>query len=307
MDGIKFINSKDIQNYLMEIDYKLSSEQILFLILNNHFLTVDERIVALKELKETSPNDKLVSITNNLFEELVGIRLHDFIERYLDNLNRQIAFLKEEDKRFCYQLYGLSDSCRYELIGSFQNYENGHNRIEEESDCYNYFKLKKIPFEDAFDREYFRQKYLELPYAVAYIDKSLVLMDCFANDTNSKPQDHYTDCMYITIPLPFKKGDIVRFRASPWIEMTDKEKKSEYSVFHSYAPTEDSLHKYQGTDRSDMYYCGYRPKKQGVKLHEYNFFCFDIEYADSAELKGHNKRLKALSDVLKEKCKEHQA
>ena len=50
-----------------------------------------------------------------------------------------------------------------------------------------------------------------------------------------------------------------------------------------------------------MYYCGYRPKKHGFKLREYNFFCFDIEYADSAELKGHKKRLKALSDVLKEK------
>ncbi|MBE6422845.1 hypothetical protein [Succinivibrio dextrinosolvens] len=301
MDGIKFINSKHIQHHLREIDYRLSSEQILFLLLNNHFMTVDERIAALRELKETAPNDKLVSITNKFFEELVGIRLHDFIDSYLKNLNRHIAFLKEEDKRFCYQLYGLSDSCKYKLIGSFQNYENSHNRIEEESDCYNYFKLKKIPFEDAFDREYFRQKYMELPYAEAYIDKSLVLMDCFANDTNSKPQDHYTDSMYITIPLPFRKGDIVRFRASPWIEMTDKEKKSEYSVFHSYAPTEDSLHKYQGTDRSDMYYCGYRPKKHGFKLNYYDFFCFDIEYADSAEIKGHNKRLKALSAVLKEK------
>lgn len=307
MDGIKFINSKDIQHYLREIEYKLSSEQILFLIINNHFLTVEDRIAALKELKETSTNDKLVSITNNFFEELVGIRLHDFIERYLDNLNRQIAFLKEEDKRFCYQLYGLSDSRRYKLIGTFQNYDNGLNRIEEESDCYNYFKVKKIPFEDAFDREYFRQKYLELPYAVAYMDKELMLLDCYANDINIKPQDHYTDCMYITIPLPFEKGDIVKFTSSPWIEKTDKDKMSEFSVFNSYAPTEDSLHKYQGTDHSDMYYCGYRPKKHGFKLREYNFFSFDIEYADSAELKGHNKRLKALSAVLKEKCKEHQA
>lgn len=307
MDGIKFINSKDIQNYLREIDYKLSSEQILFLILNNHFLTVDERIVALKELKETSPNDKLVSITNNFFEELVGIRLYDFINSYLDDLNRQIAFLKEEDKRFCYQLYGLSDSRRYKLIGTFQNYDNGLNRIEEESDCYNYFKVKKIPFEDAFDREYFRQKYLELPYAVAYMDKEQRLLDCYANDINIKTQDHYTDCMYITIPLPFEKGDIVKFTSSPWIEKTDKDKMSKFSFFNSYAPTEDSLHKYQGTDHSDMYYCGYRPKKHGFKLREYNFFSFDIEYADSAELKGHNKRLKALSDVLKEKCKEHQA
>ena len=307
MDGIKFINSKDIQNYLREIDYKLSSEQILFLILSNHFLTVDERTAALIELKKTAPNDKLKSITNDFFEELVEIRLHDFIDGYLKTIEGHIAFLKEEDKRFCYQLYCLSDSSRYELIGTFQNYDNGLNRIEEESDCYNYFKVKKIPFEDAFDREYFRQKYLELPYAVAYMDKELMLLDCYANDINIKPQDHYTDCMYITIPLPFKKGDIVRFIESPWIEKTDKDKKSEYSVFHSYAPTEDSLHKYQGTDRSDMYYCGYRPKKHGFKLHEYNFFCYDIEYADSAELKGHNKRLKALSAVLKEKCKEHQA
>ena len=47
MDFIGYIASKDVRQYLYDIDYKLSADQVIFVVLSCSFISVDEKVSTL--------------------------------------------------------------------------------------------------------------------------------------------------------------------------------------------------------------------------------------------------------------------
>lgn len=79
MDFIRYISSKDVRQYLYDIDYKLSADQIIFIVLSCSFISIDEKLKALNDFRQTSDDVPLTSITDESFSETIGLTSHEFI------------------------------------------------------------------------------------------------------------------------------------------------------------------------------------------------------------------------------------
>ena len=105
MDFIQFVNSKDIRKYLYDINYKLSVDQMIFVVLRCMFISVDKKIEALLEIKRTTSNVALSSIgRESYFNELSGIMSYEFIDRCIDNFNQQLVHIKTSSDENFYEV-----------------------------------------------------------------------------------------------------------------------------------------------------------------------------------------------------------
>ena len=86
MDFIRYVNSKDVRQYLYDIDYKLSADQVIFIVLSCPFISVDEKVKSLQEYLQSSDALPLTSITDMSFQETFGITSHEFIRRYISDV-----------------------------------------------------------------------------------------------------------------------------------------------------------------------------------------------------------------------------
>ena len=136
MDFIRFVNSRDIREYLYELDYCLSGEQKLFLVDKCYRIPLEERLFALEELL-AEPDEEVTIRHPDFFVEQPkdGDKsetesLHALTKGILENYRIQISLLKNEEPESYYELSilekGRSEFYSFARFPSFEAAVNGY-------------------------------------------------------------------------------------------------------------------------------------------------------------------------------------
>lgn len=304
MDCIKYVNSKDIRKYLYDIDYKLNVEQQFFLIVMCNFITLKEKISALEELCDFTEDSSMHSITNPVFSESLGLSVHEFIRRYICDTYAKFKFIKDFSTDFVYEAELMdSSSDDFQHIGYYRNYDNclGAIRDYAEDEYYgkqnDFYRIRKFIFSESAETSDDCKE--EVATCILSKEAEVLKVDC-GSVSGLKLYGVDVSAMLISIPMPFKRGDIVKRLGIPYYSM-DRKNHHNYSVFLSYTPSEigqfdDSpVH-----DGSDILYWGLFPDENGF-YKEHTSFYYDLEYADKAELEAINRKLIPLGEMEKGK------
>ena len=289
MDFIRYIASKDVRQYLYDIDYKLSADQVIFVVLSCSFISVDEKVKALDDYLQSSEELPLTSITDESFSETIGLTSHEFIRRYKRDVETMTEFMKANTSGYFYQariMYeGNSDP---DLIGCFKTYKSCFEAIikySEENEIEPNVRLRvdKFPFDD--DDSGNGENYLsDSNYCL--FSNNLELMDIHVYDNNCKTYGVGIDGMYVGIPMPFRKGDIVSLG------------RDINGVYLGYHPEKPEDYK-PGRSYGDILFYGIYAENCGFDGGYGIVFNYDVEYKDPALLSGDDLKLIPLSKYLK--------
>ena len=92
MDFYKYINSKDVAEHLRKMNFELSSQDCLWILLQNENLTLNEKAEALKYV---------LTMPDYEFANSDGKSVHTFIKEYFDYLELiKREFIEKDDNSF---------------------------------------------------------------------------------------------------------------------------------------------------------------------------------------------------------------
>ncbi len=285
MDCIQYVNSKDIRQYLYDTDYKLSLDQSIFIICNCRFISIEQKIDALILLKSCSEDIPLSSIgKDSYYSDLSGVSAHEFIDGLIGSLNRNIRLLTEESAECFYKveaLYAaLRGSCEYSDYAYFRTYKQCLEAIKNDpesfDDCIS-IKIRKQRFsaKRTFECE-------------AFLTKDLKLMDVSSSDSIQ-----YECAQFISLPMPFKQGDLIKRRIYPKTELFLNK-----SVFMGYRPSKSEDYR-SHRDGSDILYFGYVATAEGFELTDGSPFLYDLEYLSPDPADTEDRKLVLISKFIK--------
>lgn len=199
MDIYEFIESRDIREHCRKIQYKFTARESAFLIWQSD-KTIQQKHAAYREIIETMPDEKLNErICTAEFEHL-----HEFLSRYM------------ECENYLFRVFGEREEAVY-MSKVFYNgeWENEKKTYSIHDVCLNetikrwegdgiYFAVSKKWIRREHEEPekevtvYFN-KYEE-PYKIAEVG----ILDEMQQEVNT-----LFEWMWINVPTPFKKGDIV--------------------------------------------------------------------------------------------------
>ena len=300
MDCIKYVNSRDVRKYLYKIDFKLNVEQQLFLIVMCDFITLKEKLAALEELLNSSEDAPMTSISNPVFSESLGLTVHEFIRRYLADKKAILSFIKEASSDYFYEAEHLERHLKdFQHIGFYSNYDNALEAIREYAEdedigvVQDYYRIRKYVFSECVkDTD---GPVGDVAECILSKNAEVITVDCHSGcGMNLYGVD--VSAMHISLPMPFKRGDIVKKAGIPYGALL-RSIHPEYAVFLSYTPAgKEDLKDYH--DGTDILYWGLFPVENGF-YKDHSWLNYDLEYADKDELEGINCKLIPLSEMIK--------
>ena len=286
---LSFIDSAAIRAHIRCIGYKFTPAEQAVLIANSYNRTVDEKLAALEYLYEKY-NDR------EFGEEKVGMSYGESgmtfcqkLRRYIDGMNRSLALkLLTQGYIFiatvCEEGYDYSDHEKLYFSSYQQAYEylkaQKEYYTDEISDCICEYRITVKPEGEryGYDHTYDNELRLVCADAVLPIDDDLPELDI------SK--------YYVWLPLPFKKGDLVRIRyAAAW------RFKWEYAVFSWEENKKDERFvrmrercRRQG-DYTDMfcpldYFTEEKDSPLGGRFSYEHYYPLDLDYPEISELEN---------------------
>lgn len=211
-DICKFINSKDIRDYLIDINYQFSVPEYAYLIWQNRLFPIKERHKAFKELIYSTKT----CILKTSYEEW---NLHNTIKEYIVIENKLIERLQSDEPNTFYVVEWfnhdewiknhswLEDSSYFKSYGDV--YSHALNNLEEEqifNSIYN-FRIKKKYIDNDQNRS---------QEIIACYNQNGDMISIDPDGKNTLLNDYeltiwyerFAD-MWFDIPIPFKPGDIV--------------------------------------------------------------------------------------------------
>ncbi|MBE6424194.1 cyclic-phosphate processing receiver domain-containing protein [Succinivibrio dextrinosolvens] len=315
MDYIRFVNSRDIREYLYEIDYKLSGEQKLFLVDKCYRIPLEEKLEAMKLLLDAPDEDVTIRHPSffkkqpkdgdkNEFESL-----HELTKGIIENYSVLIELLKAKEPECYYEVRILEkDRTEFYSFASFPSFEDALNGYLEEYSSEDREYVSVVQFSKnyllGFQKKNRRRK-SDGKYIRAFFDSDLKLMHIYDNECLPQERFYYTtDKLFIYLPMPFKAGDIlVNSKDCVYAGVThgfncDYELGSPF-VVESFNPDERLL---KGIDCSDIScYCFYFDNLNQYHLvSEVNVHNYDLEYYRKP-LKDKERFLRIFSLRLKDK------
>ena len=214
-DVYKYIRSKDVREYNKKIKHKFNTLESCFLVWRNPEISLYDKHEAWRqiflEMPDMEVKERRLVESNSSLNELVEKFI--WIDKVLIN-----EFYREEDKAvYFYRFYCEGDSSWCEdFEHAFPSYESLKKRLEED------FDLPILAIE-------YKKQYLDYP------DKNIVLvtkkdgtkMDITANGFDKLDRfkykfesfhykDEFFEGHWFNIPTPFKTGDIVCSRKTPF-------------------------------------------------------------------------------------------
>ncbi len=267
MDFLKFVNSKDIREYLKKIGYVPSPLECAWLVYHNNTATLEERIIAWQYIIDNMPDSKLPNIS----EEKPYSTLHSFLKKYIEIKQEHLtAFISTHtgDFIYYYEVELLHDEIKSELFFTFEECKNAvfdDYSSENISDI----KIVKIRVSDKNHKRHW-----------VYLSPAGTITDVCGPLTETVWQLISTfKNLKVRIPLPFKCGDVL------------------------YDPTSELpfvLEKIQENDEgtyADIICLDYLSSM----LYKDRFYHYmNFEYCHE-ELCGHNKLLKLVSEYYKDR------
>lgn len=289
MDILRFINSKDIANYLKEIEYKFNTLEASWLIYQSRTAALQEKIQAWNEIKATMPDCSVKKRLNCIAID----SWHNFLSEYITLQEKMIQDFQSLNAKCVYKLeIWYEDSNFFDDSGDlFSTYDRcltaANEALKEDSGIIFQFRIKKIWIDN-------HNKYIAANY-----NSDLSLMKIYSTALNDRESDLLNcsfDGLWFDIPTPFKKGDILHdclenyFGCAAFVVTSinfDPEKdKKIYANLFSYG------------DNSDMNAIGFFQNEDGSIYHEVMQNYMNCEYYRE-NLIGKRRILKALSNFIK--------
>lgn len=290
-DDYNLINSRAIGDYCRSIKHKFNIEELAVLVYRNKRMTIEEKIKKYTDLINNYPDMEVIERINCKHYDSVKTMIKEEIQR----LNTEYKELTEND----------SDS-----ICVWTEYNKSTLRYEHNSDIKNTFRTFKEAFEDIqnYIEEYddtisfqITKKYFNKNkeiYAKCVVENTEIKLINIENNSDILDIDQ----IFLNIPTPFKKGDILVSKSRTMFNYGDY---SDIFVL-DYLCTwkegiEDTLAK-GNYDSSDMIGYGYylygEDSTEFVLDHKWDYDSF--EYYDG-ELTENNRILKDISSFVKGK------
>ena len=286
MDVYNLINSKAISNYCREIKHQFNTEELAVLIYRNNKMNIDEKILAYKELIEKYPDMEVIERIN--CEHYFSVK--DMIKNEILRLDKLSKKLKQDEEDVVYTYIPFYESTQEyypytsDLDNIYKTYRETYTAVNEEIEEYNDIEKFRMIKRHISSQE---NKVIAEFMVENKIPKMINLYD---------PNDNFLDIdnIFVNIPTPFKKGDIL-------VEGKESNNR-EVFVLDWLCNWDERLPErlLKGNcDSSDMNGTGYYIYN-GMPISDHHFNYDNWEYYDD-ELKGMNKILVGISNLLKEK------
>lgn len=300
MDVYKFINSKDIREYLKKINYEFTPVEMAWLIWQCENMTLNEKHNAWNEIIETTPDMPIKNRTTDLPS------LHQFLKNYMQLQRDIIDRFYNPDKKSVY---------RYSIYGTYNNsdeadkseniYFDFQSCFESTLDALEELESPKISIE--MRTENIKNRYNEA-IEILFTAESNVIEDnkviSIINYGNLSDEEYdilfVFDNMWFAFPTPFKKGDIV---IVPECRYECYNPYGCYSV-DPFVLVETAYDKFkkdgkQLYDYTDMYAYGYFQKSKSLIYDKSVSVYMNMKHY-TGELKDDKRLLKGVSELLKE-------
>ncbi|SEA91480.1 hypothetical protein SAMN05216349_1526 [Oribacterium sp. KHPX15] len=285
----KYINSKDIRQHLLNIDYKFTTTEAAWLVNQCHSATLKEKIAAWRDIINTMPDE---SVNSPQFDSPVD-SIHNVLKDYITMKEKMLELFFEESPKTFYQYMVNSTymSTNYDDASPMSSYDI----------CYKYLKRElNNEYKDQVGDSCIRRSEIDGLYNItAYYSYEGELMDVYI------PSDYgifdwllsdFFDNLWFHFPVPYKKGDILYDPFHP-----NRSDCPGPVVMEGITPLQFEKDGRKHTDSSDMVVWGYfQDKDSGTLYHEVTWNYMDYEYFPNDQLTGKRRIFKALSNLIKE-------
>ena len=307
MNIYEFFNSKDIAEYCQKIDYKFTAIEMSYMIWYSDHHTLAEKHMAWQEIIDTMPDEQFYPSW-----DMDGHTLHSFLRTYMRLQNEYIVdFCKtKEGYMYTYESLNKNDDI-FHSDGIFYNsYDVCLSAIQKytiEDDPYDELEQVKIKRHIlySFPVSFEKSKQCEgLIFNKQLKPLDIEHIDCEKDDERKLIDISYGFYqMWIAIPTPFNKGDIVTVKhlngkykpfileKVPWWRRNGNNDNIKEN-------TEYWLN--LGVDWSDMDLCAWFQDDSGEIFWNHKYCYLDLEYY-RGEFKGTENFLIAVSNCMQGK------
>lgn len=310
MDIYEFFNSKDIAEYCRSIDHKFSAIETAYIVWYSDHHTLSEKHNAWQEIIDTLPDEKF-----HPHWDLENYTLHSFLREYMRLQNRYIEdfFQTQAGYVYVYDTTNTNVSTVFDNDTVYSNFEacfSALKKYEIGDDTYDTISIvtitrhklydSPISFCDATESEsiVFNNKLEPIELEPRYDGTEETSLLCVGHGFYS---------MWVAIPVPFKKGDIVTVKHTRehvngkckpfilevvpwWIRHNadnDINKNREYWLNF-------------GVDWTDMNLGAWFQDRNGELYWDHQYCYLDLEYYRD-DFKGAENFLVAVSNCMQEK------
>ena len=213
MDVYKYIRSKDVREYNEKIGHKFNILESCFLVWRNPDLTLNEKHRAFEQICLSMPDMEIKERHNVDYAPSLYELIAKFIATDKFFINE---FYCEEDKAiYSYRFYCEGDSCWCENFETpYSSFEKMKNALKAD------FNLPITQIE--YKKKYLDNEYKEIVLSVQKDGKTIMDIrkqgfdDNFIKKHYLYDKDDFFEGLFIDIPTPFRVGDIVCFKKSPF-------------------------------------------------------------------------------------------
>ena len=308
MDIYNYLNSKDVAEHCRKINHQFNAIGTAFIINACRHITLEEKLRLFQEIIDTMPDEKLSEKASRLkmyMEQDQGIKtdsFHEALSYYIAAMQRNLnVFLTAEPDTVyswvCWYrdwedeidgngLYSTFDAAKTALMQEIQDWNEDYSDISEFTGI---ICKRRINTKECCD---------------AAINGNGLLTYLSDSGVDSR----FFECIWVKIPVPFKKGDLL-YGTNPH-RMSDMNIGKEPMVFiHDCCEGLDEndpkdLRRMAGRDATDMTAWGYWLGDNGRLYDECMHSYYDLEYY-RGKIKGDVRVLKALSAHMKGEVDAH--
>ena len=247
MDVCKYIRSKDVREYNEKIGHKFNTLESCFLVWRNPELTLNEKHRAFEQICLSMPDMEIPERLNVDYAESLYELIAKFIATDKFFINE---FYREEDKAiYSYSFYCEGDHGWSEDFETpYSSFENAKKALEED------FDLPIIAIE--YKKKYLDYEYKEIVISTQKDGKTIMEVRKQGFDDNFMKKHHLYDKedffegLFIDIPTPFKVGDIVCSKKTPFGYRIYNGDQPFVLTFMANWSSQDSLERGDKMDRS---------------------------------------------------------
>ncbi len=297
-DIFDLINSKAIGDYCREIGYQFNTEELAVLVYRNKKMDIFEKISKYQNLIDNYPDMEVVERFNCKHYGSVKTMIKNEINR-ITKLYQN--FIDEDDCIYGWSDWNINGYSNYEIDNAKRTYKEIENEIKNLINEYNdidYFSITKKYFDGP--EVIFRDKEKKIVANCKVIKKIPKIIEI--KETGEEISDF--EGIFINIPVPFKKGDIlISDTATPYKNVMKDEKDCIFvldslTIWHEGIKDKDCTRNLDMTDMMGNGYYLVDGSKNFVLDHISDYDSF--EYFEN-ELEETNRILKLISSFLKGK------
>ena len=313
MNIYSYFNSKDIAEYCKSINYKFSAIESAFIVWYSNHHNIKEKHKAWRKIIDTMPDEQFPNRWS-----LDNYTLHSFLETYMKLQNEFIDDFRENNENYIYTseiLYSGDDEYNADYV-FYDDYGVCIDSIKQQISNDKYDNIEKIKIVRHFLRKkvFLLDKVTEIDNVQAEIIFSNKLLpeelnvDYGFDDERrllQAPYGFYS--MWIAVPIPFQKGDIVTssngynrisgkhepfvLELIPWWRrnMSNNDIKENALYWNNF-----------GVDSSDMVSCAWFQDFNGELFLGHKYCYLDLEYYND-RFEGTESLLIAVSNCIKGK------